>query len=449
VRERHPGPGSYFLTGAHGGARGIDQKEEFSMRTFVIGSLTLLAGLVISTATASAQVLIWSLPKADGAWVRFEGTYKQTRARPATNAGEEVLEWRSELTISAVGSEAANIAPSGSAASQADVKNEVLCRWVEFKTLTKPNGLEKQPGPGDLFIYKVLIPEYRVIGKPVDDDSIPVTFLPIVKGWRKVGQRDAEPVTEKALAVYPTVALVTYYPNLAAEGEDTEQIQAGDAAFTTRIFKGARVYQKLTNRSTNIGTLWRSDDVPFGLARFQVSVTLEDKEIAAPVDEFKRTSLIEVDMSVVATGEDARSELGDQPAEDSPAGEQPAAAPAKEEPGEEQPEAEMEDDDGPADKKSAEKGGDDQPGDDEPASDKPADEPGDDDQPANEKTDDEPSADENSDEGKGNDEPAEEMPAADSGDDDQPANEKTDDEPSADENSDAGEPADELPADEN
>lgn len=280
------------------------------MRACLIGVLTILGTwLAGPIAPASAQVLIWSLPKEDGAWVRFEGTYKQTRARPTTSAGEEVLEWRSELTISAVGTEIAEIDTNGEAGS--DEKNEVPCRWVEFKTLTKPNGLEKQPGPGDLYIYKVLIPEHRVIGKPVGDDTIPVTFLPIVKGWRKVGQRDAEPVTEKALAVYPTVALVTYYPDLKAEGDEAQQLQVGDETVAARLFKGTRVYQKMTNRSTNIGSLWRSDDVPFGLARFQVSVTLEQKEIAAPVDEFKRTSLIEVDMAVVATGKDARSELGD------------------------------------------------------------------------------------------------------------------------------------------
>jgi hypothetical protein len=171
--------------------------------------------------------------------------------------------------------------------------------------------LDVPAGPGDTYIYKVLIPAERVIGDIVDEQGIPATFLPVVKGWRKIGQRDAEEVTEKALAVYPTISLVTYYSNLKAEGEESQQVQVGADAVTARLFKGSRVFQKNTNRSTNAATLWRSDEVPFGLARFQVSVTQEKKELSATADEFKQTSLIEVEMAVVATGNDARSELGD------------------------------------------------------------------------------------------------------------------------------------------
>ncbi len=255
-------------------------------------ALLFLAG---PAAPASAQMLIWNLPKEDGAWVRFEGAYKQTRARPNANAGDENLKWRSELTISSVGRET--------------VDGEE-CRWVEFKAITKPDGLEQKPGPGDVFVYKVLIPENRVIGKTVDAENIPVTYLPIVKGWRRVGQREPQSVTEKALAVYPTIALVTYYPNLKAEG-DEEELQVGGMTVKARLWKGERVFENATGRSANAASLWLSDEVPFGLARFQVTLTQDKKELAASAEEFKRASLIEVDMAVVATGNDARSELGE------------------------------------------------------------------------------------------------------------------------------------------
>src|SRR5579864_8593884 len=186
------------------------------MRASLIGGLALMvASLAVPATPASAQILIWNVPKENGAWVRFEGTYRQTRSRPNATAGDELLEWRSELTISEVGREKVDF----------DGEKDVPCRWVEFKSLTKPNGLEKQPGPGDTFIYKVLIPENRVIGKTVDEQKIPVTFLPIVKGWRKVGGRDAEPVSERALAMPPTVVLATYYPDLKAEGNQGEKLQ--------------------------------------------------------------------------------------------------------------------------------------------------------------------------------------------------------------------------------
>jgi len=280
------------------------------MRGYLFAALTLVAAFAaFPTSPASAQVLIWSVPKEDGAWVRFEGTYKQTRNRPDAKLGDEMLEWRSELTISAVGGETAEFTDKD--AEGKDRTREVPCRWVEFKSVTKPNGLDIPAGPGDTYLYKVLIPAERVTGDIVDEQGIPVTYLPIVKGWRKIGQRDAEEVTEKALAVYPTISLVTYYPNLKAEGEESEQVQVGADTVAARLYKGSRVFQKNTNRSTNAATLWRSDDVPFGLARLQVSLTQEKKELAASADEFRQTSLIEVDMAVVATGNDARSELGD------------------------------------------------------------------------------------------------------------------------------------------
>ena len=266
------------------------------MRTHALGTLLLaIVGLAVGgPSPASAQVLIWNLPKEDGVWVRFEGSYKQTRARPNSNAGDEKLEWRSELTISSVGRETVDGAE---------------CRWVEFKSVTKPDGLEQKPGPGDTFLYKVLIPEDRVIGKNADADGIPATYLPIVKGWRKVGQREPQAVTEKALAVYPTVSLVTYYPDLKPAGEEQE-LQIGGQALSVRLNKGERVLTTATTRSTNAASLWIGSDVPFGLARFQVSLTQEKKDIAASDDEFKRASLIEVEMAIVATGNDSRSELG-------------------------------------------------------------------------------------------------------------------------------------------
>ncbi|MBI3864151.1 MAG: hypothetical protein HY290_19890 [Planctomycetia bacterium] len=272
------------------------------MRACLLSGLTLIAACLGTAPSAQAQVLIWSLPEDEGAWIRFEGNYKQSRERPNSNAGAEVLEWRSELTISSLGRENAAVSEGS---------EEVPCRWVEFKTETKPAGVDKKAGPADSYVYKVLIPENRVIGKTVDDDTIPVTFLPIVKGYRRVGQRDIEPVTEKALAVYPTVALVTYYPDLKAAAEEAEPLQVGGNSVAAKIFKGTRVIKRSVNRSTNAASLWRSDEVPFGLAKYQVSLTVEQKELTATDEEFQRTSLIEVDMAAVAVGNDARSELPD------------------------------------------------------------------------------------------------------------------------------------------
>ena len=45
-------------------------------------------GLLGWVPTTSAQVLIWNLPKEDGAWIRFEGNYRQNQARPNAAAGD-------------------------------------------------------------------------------------------------------------------------------------------------------------------------------------------------------------------------------------------------------------------------------------------------------------------------------------------------------------------------
>ncbi|MBS0265189.1 MAG: hypothetical protein JSS02_24870 [Planctomycetes bacterium] len=272
------------------------------MRAKLLLGLAVVATWLVGWPTAaSAQMLIWSLPEDQAAWIRFEGTYKQTRARPNSNAGDEVIEWRSELTISSLGREEAADG-SGSA--------PVPCRWVEFKTETKPAGVDNKTGPADVYIYKVLIPEHRVIGKIIDDDTIPVTFLPIVKGYRRVGQRPVEPVKEKALAIYPTIARVTYYADLKAEGSG-EPVQIGGNSVEAKLFKGSRLIKQKTTRSSNVASLWRTDEVPFGLARYHVVETTEQKGLGATDAEFQRIGSVEVDMTAVATGNDSRSELPD------------------------------------------------------------------------------------------------------------------------------------------
>jgi hypothetical protein len=274
-----------------------------SMHRLIPGILLFSACLFgVSATTAHAQILIWSLPKDDGAWVRFEGTYKLTESRPESNAGDETLDRRTELMISSVGR--VNAPFQGA---------DVPCRWVEFKTVTKPNDLEKQPGPAGVYWYKVLIPESRVIGKSEDSDGIPVRFLPIVKGYRKIGSRAVEAVSERALAVYPTIAPVTYYPNLKVDPAEPAEIQLPitNEPIAVKVHKGVYVHQNNLMRSTNAGALWLSDKVPFGLARYQVTLTREEKALTASVDEFRRKSLAEVEVSAVAQGNDAKSELPD------------------------------------------------------------------------------------------------------------------------------------------
>ena len=123
-----------------------------------------LAGFVIlaSLGSATAQGLILNLPKKDGAWVRYEGTVKQVEFRPDAAEGDITMEWIQQLTIKSVGSETATFRGK-----------QIPCRWIEIKIVTgKPSESGIESGPVGERIYKVLVPEERVIGGLADGGKI-------------------------------------------------------------------------------------------------------------------------------------------------------------------------------------------------------------------------------------------------------------------------------------
>ena len=69
------------------------------------------------------------------------------------------------------------------------------------------------------------------------------------------------------------------------------------------------VMERPQSRSTNEGHFWISQDVPFGLARWEVVVTREEKESTATRDTFKAVSTIKSTMSVKRLLPQAESEL--------------------------------------------------------------------------------------------------------------------------------------------
>jgi hypothetical protein len=258
-------------------------------------------GWLLPIAPASAQGLLWSLPE-DGTWVRYYGTTKNVQERPESSEGALELSWLSELTIKSVGKETAEYrgAPTE-------------CRWIEFKLV---NGYQSaagiSPGPYGTRIYKVLVPESRVLGKLVDGDDIPATFIPIIKGYRKLGEQEAQPVKEKVLAVYPILSLFAYYKNFAPAGDGMEDVDLPQlGSVPAKAYKGSKTLEGPVSRSVNEGEIWLSSEVPFGWAKYHVKVVREEKESAAPPDEYKKTAELDVTMEAVEKGTDAQSEIGD------------------------------------------------------------------------------------------------------------------------------------------
>ncbi|MEY3172527.1 MAG: hypothetical protein RLZZ436_440 [Planctomycetota bacterium] len=265
------------------------------MSRLAAGLVLSLAVALISSPSASAQGLIFQLPE-DSRGVEYQGTLTQGTSADDENA----LTWTCELTIKSVGRE------------DAEFEGQVQpCRWIEIKTITGQAGEAGiDPGPVGARIYKVLVPESKVIGESRDSSGIANDMLPIVRGFRRLGEEGVEPIRTPALRFYPTIALLTSYPDpeVIATNAVPEIILQGQQ-FSAVHRKGRVVMESQKTRSTNEGEYWVSKDIPFGLARWTVTVTSEEKDLAAPRTEFRTTVVKKVDMKLRQIRENVESEL--------------------------------------------------------------------------------------------------------------------------------------------
>ncbi|MEY3459162.1 MAG: hypothetical protein RL215_2319 [Planctomycetota bacterium] len=242
-----------------------------------------------------AQGLIHSLPE-DGTAVEYEGDLTQKNA----DDDENKLSWKCELSIKSVGRE------------DAEYMGQVQpCRWIEIKTVTGEAGEAGiDPGPVGSRIYKVLVPEGRVISEARDGSGIANEMLPIVRGFRRLGEEGVEPIRTPALRYYPTITLLTSYPEseVIATNAVPEVILQGPQISAVHS-RGRVVMESQKTRSTNVGEYWVSKDVPFGLARWVVTVTTEEKDLAASRSEFRPVIVKTVDMQLKRIRQNAESEL--------------------------------------------------------------------------------------------------------------------------------------------
>ncbi|TWU11623.1 hypothetical protein CA54_04310 [Symmachiella macrocystis] len=268
-------------------------------RRFVWAFIAILGASVLSAPqTASAQGLIWNLPEEDGTWVRYEGDFKNVEARPDDDE-DLTIECKRWLTISSVGTE-----------TREYQGKEVPCRWIELKVETGRSSAEGvDTGRFGTILYKVLIPEQSVIGKITDEDDIPVTFLPILEGYRKSGDRPVKKVTEKVLAVYPMISLIDHYRDFKAKTKEPEPIDVKLGTVPARLYEGIKLSETETSRTKNVADVALSTEVPFGVAQWSVTVERDEKDQLEDVEQFRRTSRLEVKMEAVETGSNARSAI--------------------------------------------------------------------------------------------------------------------------------------------
>jgi hypothetical protein len=264
-------------------------------------SLALL-GFFLCVSQAEAQGLLWSLPE-DGKFVRYEGTYTQTARRPESAEGDLSLEWRRNLTIKSVGRE------------DAEYQGELQpCRWIEFKVETgKTTEGILDAGPGGIRMYKLLIPESVIRGEvnePAVDggNEIFAAFVPIVRGYRRVGDEPAQEIAAGVFQLYPVVSLLRHYRELPDDGESQNvNVPAGD--FEATRYTGGKVIETTVYRSTNSCEMLRSDAFPFGVVRWTATTQTEEKGSTDLRSEFQEATVIQEELQAVAIGDDAESEF--------------------------------------------------------------------------------------------------------------------------------------------
>jgi len=248
---------------------------------------------------AAAQGLIFSLPE-DGSGVEYEGKLLQETVRPELEDGRELLEWTRSLSIKSVGRE------------DAEYNGKVQpCRWIEIKVITgKAGAAGIDAGLVGARIYKILVPESKVIDSHADAQTIPNAYLPIIRGYRRLGEERVESLGSKGLVMYPTVCLLANYesPEVVSESDSIESISGRDS-FDGRHMQGQLVRERRIARSTNTADFWVSQDVPFGLAGWNVKVVSEVKGATDDRSTFSRLTTVTCEMKVREIMDFVESEL--------------------------------------------------------------------------------------------------------------------------------------------
>ncbi len=282
------------------------------MRYIRVVTLMLLAHWSTGGAAAVfAQGLVWSLPKEDGTWVRYEGTFQQVEIRAESNEANLTIDWIRHLWIKSVGREKWKYDETKKLWLRSD--DGEWCRWIEIKLITgKPSETGIDPGPIGARICRVLVPEARVAGTLTDVDKIHVSYIPIVKGYQRIGDGEVKAIKTRVLQVYPLLSVLRHYKTLEAGADEAVELEIPlDQPVTAKMFKGEYKMESRTGRSVNKATLWRSDDVPFGLAKWRVETSRWAKDAREPRDVFENQKMSEVTvvMSAHETGGGAQSEL--------------------------------------------------------------------------------------------------------------------------------------------
>jgi len=272
-----------------------------SRRTLILGMS--LCGLLVggSSTPVSAQGLLWKLPSDVNFSIEYYGTFTQKDiSAGVAGAAPKPIVWQREIIVKSLKQE------QGYYNGQA-----VKCRWIEISVRTGElfEG-DIDTGPAGKRVYKVLVPQSKVVNSTVDSDKIFVSMIPIARdkdgkimGVKKIGNSKAKRITSPVLQVYPILTLLQHYRSLkpvpAVEAITIAKQQVSSDNY--KKFTASRVIESRSSRSESTATLYFVDNpqlVPTRLAKWKVIVVHKSKDASQNRDSaFKPTIEFTVEMT--------------------------------------------------------------------------------------------------------------------------------------------------------
>ena len=132
-----------------------------------------------------------------------------------------------------------------------------------------------------------------------------------VMGIKKIGDGSPEPITTGVLQVYSMISHLCHYKNVVLLSANEPSVTISGIELKQKKYKAEKTMESRMFRSTNTAEIWSSDDSPFGLVKWNVTLVREEKNQVEKRDKFKIVSKITVSMVLRQIREDAQSELPD------------------------------------------------------------------------------------------------------------------------------------------
>jgi hypothetical protein len=168
-------------------------------------------------------------------------------------------------------------------------------------------------GPGGIRMYKLLVPESAVRGNVFErfnpgGQELFVSYLPVAKGYRRIGDEPAVEIDAGVFQLYPMISLLRHYRYFSPSGGvQSVTVPAGD--FEATQYNGRLVMETEVYRSTNTCELFRSQEFPFGVPKWTATTMTETKGSTDVRSEFQESVTIQEEMQAVSIGSDAESEF--------------------------------------------------------------------------------------------------------------------------------------------